>query len=397
MNILHVTLGFLPAVGWGGPVQIVYNNARELILRGHRVTVYCTNLFDKHRKIQPHTFEDVVDDIRVVYFDAWRIPFWRGTLGPVWCPDLPSRLRRELPSFDIVHLNGYRNPMNLQIVNTLESSHTPLVVQPHGAMPIIVNSFFVKRMYDLLLGKRELARAQAFIALQDSEREQILAHGVPAKKIVVIPNGLDPQTRTLNVQPGFFRRRYNIPDAAKLILFLGRINRKKGLDLLIEAFARLKNLDTILVIAGPDDGQLAEVKMLIARNNLGRRVILTGLLSGSDVLSAYRDADLFVLPCRIDTFPTTIMEACMMSVPMVMTEGVEIAPLLKNRAAEVVPFDAGIFAAAMQRVLSDTDLYEKYQAGCAELMRDAFSITATVDRLERLYRGLLAGIAPADL
>ncbi|GAB4403105.1 MAG: glycosyltransferase [Anaerolineales bacterium] len=397
MNILHVTLGFLPAVGWGGPVQIVYNNARELIRRGHRVTVYCTNLFDKRHKIQPHTFEDVVDDIRVVYFDTWRIPFWRGTLGPVWCPDLPSQLRRELPSFDIVHLNGYRNPMNLQIVNTLESSRTPLVVQPHGAMPIIVNSFFVKRMYDLLWGKRELARAQAFIALQESEREQILAHGIPPTRIAVIPNGLDSQTRPLNVQPGFFRRRYNIPDATKLILFLGRINRKKGLDLLIEAFARLKNLDAILVIAGPDDGQLTEVKMLIARNNLHRRVILTGLLHGSDVLSAYRDADLFVLPCRTDTFPTTIMEACMMSVPMVVTEGVEIAPLLKNRAAEVVPFDASMFAAAMQQVLSDTDLCEKYRAGCADLMHNVFSLTAAVDRLERLYRGLLAGIAPADL
>lgn len=397
MNILQVTLGFLPAVAWGGPVQIVYNNAKELIRRGHCVTVYCTNLFDKHHKIQPHTFEDIMDGIRVVYFDARRLPFWRGTLGPVWCPDLPSRLRRELPSFDVVHLNGYRNFMNLQVVNVLKNTPSPLVVQPHGAMPIIVNSFFVKRMYDLLLGKRELVRAQAFIALQESEREQIRAHGIADEKITVIPNGLDPSNYNLNVQHGIFRRRYDISADQKMILFLGRINRKKGVDMLIEAFARLMDVNAVLVIAGPDDGQLAEVQTLIARYNLAGRVILTGLLTGDDVLTAYRDADLFVLPARTDTFPTTIMEACLMSVPMVVTEGVEIAHLLKSRAAEVVPFDAGMFAEAMERLLSDVGWCEKYRSGCAELMKEAFSITATVDRLERLYRDLLAGNMPAEL
>ncbi|MEW6285002.1 MAG: glycosyltransferase [Chloroflexota bacterium] len=396
MNILHITLGFLPAAAWGGPVQIVYNNAKELIRRGHRVTVYCTNLLDKHHKIRPHTFEDMVDGIRVVYFDAWRIPFWRGTLGPVWCPDLPSQLRRELPSFDVVHLNGYRSLMNLQVVSALGNAHPPLVVQPHGAMPVIVNSFFVKRLYDRLLGRRELGRAQAFIALQESEREQIRAHGVPAEKITVIPNGLDPSNYNLNVQAGIFRRRYDISTDKKLLLFLGRINRKKGVDMLIEAFARLRDMNAILVIAGPDDGQLDEVKTLIARRNLAGRVILTGLLTGDDVLNAYRDADLFVLPARTDTFPTTIMEACLMSVPMVITESVEIAHLLKDRAAEVVPFDATSFAEAMRRVLSDADLSRKYQAGCAELMREAFSITATVDRLEQLYRELLARNVTAD-
>lgn len=391
MNILHVTLGFLPATAWGGPVKIVHNNAIELIRRGHQVTVYCTNLFDKKRKIQPHTFEDVVDGIRVVYFDTWRIPFWPGTLGPIWCPDLPSRLRRELSSFDVVHLNGYRSLMNLQVVHALRGADIPLVVQPHGAMPVIVNSFFIKRMYDRLLGRHELERAGAFIALQESEKGQILAHGIPAERIAVIANGLDPRNYDLDAPRGAFRGRYNIPQDKKLVLFLGRINRKKGVDMLIEAFARLQDVDAVLAIAGPDDGQLAEVQTLIARYDLNERVFLTGLLGGDDVLGAYRDADLFVLPCRTDTFPTTIMEACLMRLPMVVTEGCEIAHLVKDRVAEVTPFDAGQFAAAMRRGLSDDAQYGKYQAGCTEMMQDTFSIQATVDHLEDLYRRLMAG------
>lgn len=390
MNILQVTLGFLPATAWGGPVKIVHNNAKELIRRGHQVTVYCTNLFDKGNKIQPRTFEDVVDGIRVVYFDTWRIPYWPGTLGPIWCPDLPSHLRRELSSFDVIHLNGYRSLMNLQIVNALQDADLPLVIQPHGAMQVIVNTFFIKRMYDRLLGRRELERAQAFIALQASERDQILSHGVPAERIAVIANGLDPRNYHLDVSPGAFRKHYGVSPDKKLILFLGRINRKKGVDMLIEAFAQLEDVDAVLAVVGPDDGQLPEVQTLIARHDLAERVILTGLLSGDDVLEAYRDADLFVLPCRTDTFPTTIMEACLLGTPMVVTEGCEIAHLVKDRVAEVTSFDPGLFAEAMRRVLSDRDLYGKYQAGCAEMMQDTFSIGATVDRLEGLYQGLIA-------
>lgn len=385
MNILQVTLGFLPATAWGGPVKIVHNNARELIRRGHQVTVYCTNLFDKKRKIRPHTFEDMVDGIRVVYFDTWRIPYWPGTLGPIWCPDLPSRLRRELSSFDVVHLNGYRNLMNLQIVNALQDADLPLVLQPHGAMQVIVNTFFIKRMYDRLLGRCELEQARAFIALQESERDQILSHGVPAERIAVIANGLDPRNYHLDVSPGAFRDHYGISPDKKLILFLGRINRKKGVDMLIEAFAGLKDLDAVLAVAGPDDGQLAEVQTLIARYNLAERVILTGLLSGDDVLEAYRDADLFVLPCRTDTFPTTIMEACLVGTPMVVTEGCEIAHLVKDRVADVTPFDANLFANAIRGLLLNEEKYGRYQTACGALMDSEFSIKGTVDRLEKLY------------
>ena len=388
MNILQVTLGFLPATAWGGPVKIVHNNAKELIRRGHRVTVYCTNLFDKKRKIQPHTFEDVVDGIRVVYFNTWHIPGWPGTLGPIWLPGLKAQLQRELPSFDIVHLNGYRNLMNLQVVHALRGSDISLIIQPHGAMPVIVNSFFIKRMYDRFLGKHELDRAQAFIALQESEKEQIQSHGIPLERIEVIANGLGPHNYNLDLPAGAFRSRYHIPLDKKLILFLGRINRKKGVDMLVEAFALLNDVDAVLAIVGPDDGQLSEVQSLIAGHDLSDRVILTGLLTGDDVLEAYRDSDLFVLPCRADTFPTTIMEACLLGVPMVVTEGCEIAHLVKDRVAEVAPFDAELFATAMEHLLSDSALHGKYRNNCNNILQDTFSITATIDRLEALYQKL---------
>jgi glycosyltransferase involved in cell wall biosynthesis len=385
MKILHVTLGFYPATAWGGPVKIVYQNGKELLRRGHSVTIYCTNLLDKRHKIEPNTFEREIDGMRVVYFDTWRVPQWPGTLGPIWLPHLQSYLARELSQFDVVHLNGYRNLMLVPVSREARRTNIPFVIQPHGAIPIIVNSFAVKRVYDRLLGGQEIDGLSALIAGQESERQQAIGLGVPKHRIEIIPNGLDTTERKNVPPPGTFRRRYGIPDNLRLILFLARINRKKGTDMLVEAFAQMSSPDAHLAIVGPDDGQLDEVKALIRQHQLEPRVTLTGLLEGEDVMSAFQDADLFVLPCRTDTFPMTVIEACLVNTPMVITDRCEIAHLVKDRIADVVPFDATAFAAAMQDLLTDRERYARYQANCPATMADTFSIQAVGDQLEALY------------
>lgn len=389
LNILMVTLGFYPATAWGGPVKIVHQNSRELVRRGHQVTVYCSNLMDKHRKIAPGTFEREVDGIRVVYFDTWHLPWWPGTLGPIVIPNFRSQVKGDLANFDIVHLNGYRNPMNLQITAAASRASLPLVMQPHGALQVIVNSQGLKHLYDWLLGRRELNHLSALVALQSAERNQALRYGIPSDIIHIIPNGLDLTDRAKIPTQGTFRKRINVSEHQPLILFLGRINRKKGTDMLVEAFSMLHLKDAYLVIAGPDDGQLEEVKQLIQRYQLQDRVILPGLLNEQDAMSAFQDADLFVLPCRTDTFPTTIMEACLAGTPMVITKGCEIADMIDGQVGDVTGFDAAEYSAAIERLLSDRERYQRYKLNCERMMRESFSIESVIDRLEILYQRLL--------
>ncbi len=240
-----------------------------------------------------------------------------------------------------------------------------------------------------MYGARELKGSTAFIALQESEREQIMKYGVPADKIDIIPVGRDPSELIDFPAKGTFRRKFQIPEDCPLILFLGRINKKKGADMLVEAFGLLDIPDAWLAIVGSDDGHLAAVMEKVHKVKQANNIIFPGLLSGAEVWSAYQDADIFGLPCRADTFPATIVEACLAGTPMVVTDRCEIAPLIKDRIAEVVPFDPKEFAAAITRLLEDKSKYALYKANCAEMMQETFSLKNSVDKLECCYEKVI--------
>lgn len=386
MRILYVTLGFYPALSWGGPVKVVYQNCMELIRRGHEVTVYCTNLLNKKEKMSSRTFEKDIEGIHVVYFNTWNIPAWPGTLGPFWLPDLATYLKKHIQDFDIVHLMGYRSPIIPLIVSRARKAGIPIITQPQGALPVMVSSFFLKRLYDKLLGKKELEGISALIALQEAEQQHAILHGVPSEKIEVIPNGIDVSTYSCEVNSQMFRQTYGLSSERPLILFVGRVNKIKGVDMLLQAFAQLRDLDAQLAIVGPDDGQINEVRNLIKELDLEGSVCITGLISDEMKQAAYRESDLYVLPSRSDAYPTTVMEACLAEKPMVVTDGCQMADLIKDRIADVEPFDADAFASGMRKLIIDRDLYAQYQSNCRSMMSNTFSIAAVIDRMLVVYQ-----------
>jgi glycosyltransferase involved in cell wall biosynthesis len=391
MHILHITLGFYPANSWGGPVRIIHEISRVFVRRGHQVTIYTSNLLNKHTEIKPYTFSTEIDGIHVNYFTTWHIKNWTGTVGPFWFPELPSTLEKKINEFDIIHINGYRNFVNIPVARIAYKHKIPYVLQPHGTLPILINSFFVKRIYDKFLGASELKHLDALIAIQDIERQRAVDFGIPSEKIKIIPNALDALQSwdSDKLVPGLFREKYNLPRGRPIILFIGRINKIKGIDMLIEAFAKMRIVEPILVIAGPDDGHLFELKAMVENGNFGNRIFFTGLLSKEDAYLAYHEAKLFVLPSRYESFAMTILEACQANLPMVVTDTCEVSKLLENRIADVVPFNAQAFSDAMVNLLTDTERYRRYQENCFEMMRDVFSIDTSVDKLEALYSEII--------
>lgn len=391
MNILMVTLAYDPAIAFGGPVKIVQNNARELVRRGHRVTVYCTNRLDRQLKIAPHTIHRKDEGVRVVYHNTWLIPRWHGNFGPSISPGITGCLLREGPEFDLIHINGFRTFTTVAAAIYAQAMNIPYVIQAHGAFAYGLRHQRLKRIYDLVVGQQIACKAARVIASTAEEIPECEAIGIAGDKIVVIGNGIDLTAWRVDKEKGQkFRARLGVPANALLVLFLSRIDKKKGPDLLVEALARLKAQDIYCVFAGPDDGYLRYTLKMVTSQGLSDRVAFTGPLRDDEVLAAYAAADVFALPSRFDTSPMAIIEALASGVPILTTKSCQVADSINGRAAVVVSPNASAIANGLQRFISDPNLRNAYARGAMELAVTEFSVQRIVHRLEVLYRDVLA-------
>ena len=131
------------------------------------------------------------------------------------------------------------------------------------------------------------------------------------QNVVIIPNGIRLTEMAILPPKNRFRNQFKISLDKKIVLFMGRINIKKGLDLLLPAFKKYSESyqDSVLVIAGPDDGFQSEVENFITKNSLQNQILLVGMLTGETKKAAFSDATVFTLPSYSEGFSIAVLEA----------------------------------------------------------------------------------------
>jgi glycosyltransferase involved in cell wall biosynthesis len=387
MKILQVIPYFYPAWRFGGPVRVAYDISRKLVERGHSVTVYTSDILDAQTRVE--TCYKKVEGIHVYYLKNSSL--YAAKVKMYVTPSLMSLVKNNIKSFDVVHIHGNRTTQNPIFHYFLNKYSVPYVVQAHGGLPYI-GSHRLKWLYDLLFGYRLLRDASRVIALSRIEVQQYLSMGVAESKISMIPNGID-FTEYSDLPPkGSFKTKYNLSENMKIVLYLGRVNKTKGIDLLIRAFALLakgmKDTDLVLVIVGPDDGYLAEAKSLSKSLDVSNLVLFTGFLSRDDKLKALTDAEVFVTPAFYG-FPITFLESCAAGTPIITTSLGDSLEWINNNTGYVTLPTYFKLAQAIRRVLECDGLRAKFSDNCKEIIKSDFSLTTQIDKLENLYQGLI--------
>src|SRR5262249_54030403 len=154
-----------------------------------------------------------------------------------------------------------------------------------GTIPRIERFFLIKKFYDLFMGHWQLQNATGYIAVSQAEQKAMRRFGLPSGKIRIIPNGVSKVTTP---KKGGFRKRIGLLPEHKMILFLGKITPRKGLQHLVRAFAMLEK-NARLVIAGNDMGYSSKIRNLIDELRVHDRVMWTGLLDDQVKFEALRD------------------------------------------------------------------------------------------------------------
>jgi glycosyltransferase involved in cell wall biosynthesis len=258
----------------------------------------------------------------------------------------------------------------------------------------IVRNIPLKWAYRWLIGDRILRHARFLVATSEQEREELEAGGIAPAQIVVRRNGIE---FPVALPPaGTFRKQWNIAPDAKLVLFLGRLVKKKSPELAVEAFADWRsqasgNRSATLVIAGPheQDHFRGALESYAAGLGLQDSVLFPGPLYDEAKWSAYRDADVFVLPSQNENFGNTAGEAVACGTPVLLTDRCGIAPLVKDRAGLVAVFDRAAFGKALAQLLGNDELRNRLRDGCAEVAR-SLTWDEPLDQMESIYSAAIA-------
>jgi len=399
MRILNVTETYAPFLEFGGPPVKVRALAQGLARRGHAVNVLTAD-WGLEKRLRHHS----ESDLQALGWDrspfGWRhaeegvqsiyLPSWFRYRALSWNPAVKRYCRARLQNFDVVHIFGIYDLLGYAVAAAARSRNIPYVVEPIGMFVPIVRNVWLKRMYHHFVGQRLFAGASTVIATSDLEVQELAAAGVAPQKIVLRRNGVEsPASWPVR---GKFRASLDIPEQAKLILFLGRLSAKKSPELLLQAFGnlpqRIGEYSLMLAFAGPDDNSMQQhLAATASRLGISERVKFSGPLYGDDKWAAYRDADVFVLPSQNENFGNTAAEAAAAGTPVVVTEQCGIAGLVKDVAGLVVAHDETSVANALERLLGDSQLHAKFVSGCGELT-SRLSWEEPVSQMEELYATL---------
>ncbi|HTG27525.1 MAG TPA: glycosyltransferase [Methylomirabilota bacterium] len=399
MRILNVTETYAPFLEFGGPPVKVRALAQGLARRGHAVNVLTAD-WGLEKRLHHHS----EPDLQALGWDrspfGWRhteegvqsiyLPSWFRYRALSWNPAVKRYCRARLQNFDLVHIFGIYDLLGYAVAAAARSRNMPYVVEPIGMFVPIVRNVWLKRMYHYFVGQRLFAGASTVIATSDLEVQELAAAGVAPQKIVLRRNGVEsPASWPLR---GKFRASLEIPEQAKLILFLGRLSPKKSPELLLQAFGKLPQRigehTLMLAFAGPDDSSMQQhLTAAASRLGISSRVKFSGPLYSDDKWAAYRDADVFVLPSQNENFGNTAAEAVAAGTPVVVTQQCGIAPLVKDVAGLMVAHDETSVANALERLLRDPQLHAKFVSGCVELT-SRLSWEEPVSQMETLYATL---------
>jgi poly(glycerol-phosphate) alpha-glucosyltransferase len=310
------------------------------------------------------------------------------------------RLARSLHAqrLSLLHANGLWMYPSLASFRWSRGARRPYLVAPHGMLDpwAVSRAAWKKRLVAWWFENAHLAGAACLHALTDAEARAIRACGL-ANPICVVPNGVDPPAEIKRTPPAW-------ADAAgsgrKILLFLGRLHPKKGLESLLAAWRDVRSATGArawkLVIAGwGEEAYGQRLRQIAHAYGLGDSLRIVGPQFGDDKAASFARADAFVLPSLSEGLPVAVLEAWSYGLPVLMTEACNLPEGFAAGAALRIGADRPGIAAGLRRLfaLSDAGRRDVGARGRA-LVRERFAWGSIGAQMAAVYQWVVGGGPP---
>jgi glycosyltransferase involved in cell wall biosynthesis len=346
LKILQITPSYKPAFVYGGTTISVSQLCEALVEAGHEVTVLTTTANGKTELPKQEQQPAEVSGVQVYYFGRLTKDHTH------FSPNLLAFLYKNVCKYDVVHIQSWWNLVAVFAVFVCFLRGVKPVLSPRGMLSSYSfehENSLKKQLIHKLIGRKLLAQTylHATAKAEFEEGRQIIA----TWQGFTLPNILPlPALKIVDKQP----QKENKTETNKLhLLFLSRIDHKKGLELFFESLAIVKQeldkqqLDFQLdIIGGGEQNYVENLQNLAAKLGLQHQIVWHGRIEGEKRFAYYAKADVFLLPSYNENFANVVIEALSQGTAVLVSSFVGLASYVQEN-------DLGVVTSLEKKVMAE--------------------------------------------
>lgn len=392
MRILQI----IPSISlvYGGPSQMVLGLSAALAAKNIDVTIITTNSNGDIGQLPldvPLNQPIQQNGYQIIYFRCSPCRRYKFSLS------LLQWLNANARQFDLAHIHALFSPVTTLAATIARYHNLPYIIRPCGMLDPadLQKKKLLKQIYGTLLERPNLAGAAAIHFTSKEEAKISERFGLGSTSKMSVPQDL---VIPLGVTAGFFPQRLR-ESQVPIILFMSRIEPKKGLDLLLPALESLlaSGIEFQFILAGsnPQDADYETgIKLKIQNSSLAKYTTITGFVSGDLKIALLTNADLFVLPSYYENFGIAVAEAMAAGVPVAISDRIHIwEDIQEAEAGWVGPLEVGAIANLIKSALLDPEERKRRGLNGKEYAKKHYNWEAIAQQTIDAYQQILSSIA----
>ena len=385
-EITFVTQYFAPSWGYGGPPKVLYTFAKELVKLGIKINVITTDVLDEGRNKILYEVLDKIEIFRsrtLSNYAAYKTKL-------IYAPNILDHSKQIIDKSDLVLFSDIRAIINWQIYPYVIKHKIPYGIFAFGEIPHGYGiKSIIKKLFDEIWVDNFVKNAKWLFVQTEHEKYMYKSvFGIVKERIDLLPlpvENLPNKPSQLLIKE--FKNKWDIKSDDKVIIFVGRINVLKGIDILLNSVENLLKKDKRLklVIVGRDDGYLKTLLSSISPL-LKKQIIYIGPLYNKELEIAFSVSACFVITPRIyEETSMASLQALASGLPVVVTKEAEIPYLMDYQAGYIVENNTHKVEEAVKKIIYSSDMGKNFvKSEAIKCIDDHFSAEKVTKQLLQL-------------